>query len=114
MFVDWKKTSLGALAALTFGLSVATPATAQYYGPRGGWGPPPPRYYNNGGISPGGAAALGVLGGLAIGAAAASAANAPRYADPGPAYYSQCWYEPRIITDEFGTVIGRRRVRICN
>jgi hypothetical protein len=130
MSFAWKKTALGALAALTLGVAIVPPAAAQNYGPPrggpggpppGGWRSPPPGGwrgppggYNNGGISPGGAAALGVLGGLAIGAAAASAANGPRYEDPGPDYVTECWYERRIITDEYGDVIGRRRVRVCN
>ena len=57
MTVSFKKTALGAIAALTLGLSVATPASAQYYR-GGGWGGPGP------------AVAAGVLGGLAVGAAA--------------------------------------------
>jgi hypothetical protein len=101
MTVSLKKTALGALAVLTLGLSVATPASAQYYrggGWGGGWGGPGP------------AVAAGVLGGVALGAAAAGAANGPYYG-PGP---SECWIERRPIVDEYGEVIGRRRVRVCN
>lgn len=101
MTLSLKKTALGALAALTLGLSVATPASAQYY--RGG-------YYHGGGWGAGPAVAAGVLGGMALGAAAASAANGPYYG-PGP---SECWIERRPIVDEYGVVIGRRRVRVCN
>jgi hypothetical protein len=101
MTVSFKKTALGALAALTVGLSIATPASAQYYYRGGGWGGPGP------------AVAAGVLGGVALGAAAASAANGPYYG-PGPGYGGECWMERRPIVDEYGVVIGRRRVRVCN
>jgi hypothetical protein len=100
MTVSVNKTALGALAALTLGLSVATPASAQYYR-GGGWGGPGP------------AVAAGVLGGVALGAAAAGAANGPYYG-PGPGYGGECWMERRPIVDEYGEVIGRRRVRVCN
>jgi hypothetical protein len=100
MTVSFKKTALGAIAALTLGLSVATPASAQYYR-GGGWGGPGP------------AVAAGVLGGVALGAAAAGAANGPYYG-PGPGYGGECWMERRPIVDEYGEVIGRRRVRVCN
>lgn len=101
MTVPFKKVALGALTALTVGLSIATPASAQYYYRGGGWGGPGP------------AVAAGVLGGMAVGAAAAGAANGPYYG-PGPGYGGQCWMERRPIVDEYGVVIGRRRVRVCN
>ncbi len=94
MNVSWKKVTVGALAALTLGLSLATPASAQYYR-GGGWGPGP-------------AVAAGVIGGMALGAAAAGAANGPYYG-PGPA----CWVERRPVYDEYGNFIGRRRMRVC-
>jgi hypothetical protein len=96
MTVSFKRTALGALATLTFGLSVATPASAQYWGPY------------RGGYDAGPAVAAGVLGGMALGAAAAGAAQAPGY---GPA--PECWMERRPIVDEYGVVVGRRRVRVC-
>src|SRR5271166_2317240 len=96
MNVSWKKVTVGALAALTLGLSLATPASAQYYYRGGGWG-----------WGPGPAVAAGVLGGMALGAAAASAAH-PVYG-PGPA----CWVERRPVYDEYGNFIGRRRMRVC-
>lgn len=99
MTVCFKKAALGALAVLTLGLSVATPASAQY------WGPGP---YRGGGWNAGPAVAAGVIGGMALGAAAASAAQAPVY---GPA--PDCWIERRPIVDEYGVVVGRRRVRVC-
>jgi hypothetical protein len=98
MNVSWKKFTLGALAALTLGLSIATPASAQYY--RGG------------GWNPGAAAAVGVLGGLALGAAAAGAAQGPYYG-PGPGPGPDCWIERRAVFDENGDYIGRRRIRVC-
>jgi hypothetical protein len=105
MTVPFKKVALGALTALTVGLSIATPASAQYYYRGGGWG--------GGWGGPGPAVAAGVLGGMAVGAAAAGAANGPYYG-PGPGYGGQCWIERRPIVDEYGVVIGRRRVRVCN
>ena len=86
MTVPFKKVALGALTALTVGLSIATPASAQYYYRGGGWG--------GGWGGPGPAVAAGVLGGMAVGAAAAGAANGPYYG-PGPGYGGQCWIERR-------------------
>jgi hypothetical protein len=107
MSVSFKKIALGALATLTLGLSVATPASAQYWG-----GPGPYRGGNwGGGYNAGPAVAAGVLGGLALGAAAASAAQGPGYA---PAPVAECWIERRPIVDEYGVVVGRRRVRVCD
>jgi hypothetical protein len=92
MNISWKKTTLAAVAALSLGLSLATPASAQW---RGGWGP---------------AVGLGVLGGVALGAAAANAG--PHYG-PGPDYDGDCWLERRPIFDEYGNRVGARRVRVC-
>jgi hypothetical protein len=106
MNTSWKKLTLGALAALTLGLSVATPASAQYYrggGWGGGWG---------GGGWAGPAVAAGVLGGVALGAAAANAANGPYYG-PGPGPGPACWVERRPVYDEYGNFIGRRNVKLC-
>ena len=65
----------------------------------------------------GGAVAAGVLGGLAVGAIAGSvAANAngyPAYAAPAPVYGGGCYLERRPVYDEYGEVIGHRRVRVC-
>ncbi len=108
MTVSFKKAALGALATLTLGLSLATPASAQYWG-----GPGPYRGgYWGGGYNAGPAVAAGVIGGLALGAAAASAAQAPGYYGPAPV--GECWIERRPIVDEYGVVVGRRRVRVCN
>lgn len=65
----------GALAAILL-TSAAAPASADWrYGP----------YHRRDRINPGAAAALGVLGGLAIGGAIASSAR-PAYAVPAPVY----------------------------
>lgn len=76
------------------------------------------------GISPGGAAALGVLGGLAVGGAI-GAANAdpyypgkPVYRAPRPVYVEEeyvgpvCHFERRRYIDAYGDV-SFRRVRVC-
>ena len=71
----------------------------------------------------GGAIAAGVLGGLAVGAIAGSAAAnnngyyggpayAPAYA-PAPAYRGGCYFTRQPVYDEDGEVVGRRRVRVC-
>jgi hypothetical protein len=87
------------------------------------------------GLSPGAAAAVGVLGGLAIGGAIGSAAASPYYPGkpvyspapaPAPVYYGRprrtyvetieeapaCYVKRRRYVDEFGDVVIRR-VRIC-
>ena len=75
------------------------------------------------GIGPGGAAALGVLGGLAVGGAIASSANngyypgRPVYRAPPPVYVEEdygpvCHFERRRTIDPYGDVYIRR-VRVC-
>jgi hypothetical protein len=85
------------------------------------------------GVSPGAAAAVGLLGGLAIGGAIGSAAANPYYPGkpvysppPAPVYHARprttyvetieeapaCYVKRRRYVDEFGDVIIRR-VRIC-
>jgi hypothetical protein len=66
-----------------------------YYGGYGGWRH---RHY-------GGAVAAGIVGGLALGALAASAAQ--------PTYVSGCWTERRSFVNAWGDVTIRR-VRVCN
>lgn len=77
----------------------------------------------------GGAVAAGVIGGLALGAIAGSAAaNANRYGaygpgygpayDEGPAYADPgygggCYFTRQPVYDEYGEVVGHRRVRVC-
>jgi hypothetical protein len=89
MTISLKKAALGAMAVLTLGVSLATPASAQWRG--GGW------------VAPG--IAAGVIGGMALGAAAANRDG----------YYegAECWFERRPVYDEYGNPIGRRRVRVC-
>jgi hypothetical protein len=86
-----------------------------------------------GDVSPGAAAAVGVLGGLAIGGALGSAAASPYYPGkpvysppPRPVYYSRpparvyyeadegpaCYMRRRRYVDEFGDVVIRR-TRVC-
>ncbi|GEP08590.1 hypothetical protein [Methylobacterium gnaphalii] len=74
------------------------------------------------GISAGGAAALGVLGGLAVGGAIAASNDAyypgrPVYRAPRPVYVEEdvgpvCHFERRRIIDPYGDVYFRR-VRVC-
>ncbi|GJD97929.1 hypothetical protein [Methylobacterium iners] len=72
------------------------------------------------GIGPGGAAALGVLGGLAIGGAIASSQNQYYpgqrvYRAPRPVYVEAepyCHLERRRYVDAYGDVIIRR-VEVC-
>ncbi|WP_245504218.1 hypothetical protein [Lichenihabitans psoromatis] len=73
----------------------------------------------------GGAIAAGVIGGLALGAIAGSAASnsgygygAPAYGyappPPQPVYGGGCYFTRQPVYDEYGEVIGRRRVRVCD
>src|SRR4051794_28102981 len=74
------------------------------------------------GIGAGGAAALGVLGGLAVGGAIASSQNSyypgrPVYRAPPPVYVEEdvgpiCHVERRRYVDPYGDVIFRR-IRVC-
>lgn len=75
------------------------------------------------GIGPGGAAALGVIGGLAVGSAIAGSANngyypgRPVYRAPPPVYVEEddapvCHFERRRYVDAYGDVLFRR-VRVC-
>ncbi len=98
-----KKPALAALAVATLaaGFSAAAPGTAEagWYGKK--------HYHGYGyGYRPhyrGGAIAAGVVGGLALGAIAASAA---------PAYYGDCYLSRERVHDGFGNVYVRR-VRVC-
>jgi hypothetical protein len=81
----------------------------------------PAQAWDRGGIGPGGAAALGVLGGLAVGGAIASSQNGyypgrPVYGPPPPRpvyVESECYIQRRRYVDEFGDVVIRR-VRVCD
>lgn len=93
MIVSWKKVLLASLAAISFGATLnSAPALA-----------------NDAWIVPG--IAAGVLGGLALGSAAANANRGAYYA-PGP-YYGDCWIERRPVYDEDGEYVGTRGVRVC-
>ncbi len=88
----FRKTITAALAALTLGtaaIATASSASAGYYHRH--------RHY-------GGYAAAGIIGGLALGALAASAAR--------PAYASECYrVRQRVWIDGYG--YGYRRVTVC-
>jgi hypothetical protein len=75
----------------------------------------------------GGAVAAGVVGGLALGALAGSAAASPYgygygdgYGYPAPAYappapvYDDCYVTRQATYDPYGNFAGYRRVRVCN
>ena len=72
------------------------------------------------GIGAGGAAALGVLGGLAVGSAIASSQNAyypgrPVYRAPPPVYVEEgpiCHFERRHVIDPYGYEHAQR-VQVC-
>ena len=97
-----KRTLLGAAMACTLLVTMAPGAQARD------------------GIGPGGAAALGILGGLAIGGAIASSQNngyypgRPVYREPRPVYVEEevCHTERRGFIDAYGDE-HVRRVRVC-
>lgn len=66
-----------------------------------------------------GAIAAGVVGGLALGAIAGSAAaNAGPgygygYAQPAPVYGGGCYFTRQATYDPYGNFAGYRRVRVC-
>lgn len=99
-----RKTLTATLAALTIGATVlasSSPASAGYWRHR---------HHH------GGAVAAGVIGGLALGALAASAAR-PAYAAPvygayEPVYAPECYTVKRRVVDGWGNVYVRR-VRYC-
>jgi hypothetical protein len=99
-----KKLAATGLVALTIGGSIAvtsTPAAADWHH-HGGWGG-------------GGGVAAGIIGGLALGAIAGSAANG--YYGGGPAYgYAPaygCRIRPRPVYDGWGNYLGTRPTRVC-
>lgn len=83
-----RKTIAAGLAVATLGLGVAASST-----PAAAWG-----YHHSWGWGVGGLAA-----GLALGAAAT------------PYYYAPaCYFTRQPVVDDYGVVIGYRRVRVCN
>ena len=95
------KSTVGGIAALSMlGAMASTPAEARH----------------------GGEIAAGVIGGLALGAIAGSAAAnangyngayAPAYAAPQPYYGGGCYFQRQPVYDEDGELVGHRRVRVC-
>jgi hypothetical protein len=55
--------------------------------------------------------AAGVIGGLALGAVAASAANP--YYGYGPYYYGGCYPQRQPAYDAYGHFLGYQTVRVC-
>lgn len=107
MTISAKKIAMGAMVALSLGVASTTPAAAWCNGwgcGGGGWG-------GGGGMNPGAAAALGALGGVAVGAAIANSARPPAYYEAPPP--AECWLERRPVYDSWGNYLGRRRVRVC-
>lgn len=95
-----KKAVIGGIASIALVGAVATPASA----------------------GNGGAVAAGVVGGLALGAIAGSAAAnngynngyyAPAYGPPPAVYGGGCYFQRRPVYDEYGEVVGHRRIRVC-
>jgi hypothetical protein len=84
------------LTAATLGVGIAATAT-----PAAAWGHPP------GGR--GGPVAGGIIGGLALGALASSAAGPRGYYVEG-----SCWIERQPIVNRWGDVVSYRRVRVCD
>jgi hypothetical protein len=109
-----RKTISGTIAALALGATVlasATPASADWRGHRrhgggGGWGAP---------------VAAGIIGGLALGALAASSARAQTrtYYAPAPAYvpsysYGGCYDMEKPVYNRWGEFRGYRLVTVCD
>ncbi len=88
--------------------ALAAPASA------GEWrrGPYGPYYARGSGISPGAAAAVGILGGLAVGSAiAANARPAPVYVRPQRVYEDKCYVERRRVwVPGWGWEVRRRTI----
>lgn len=129
-----RKTLTGALAALTFGGAIAASTLDASAGQR--------RHVRQHSNNFAGAAAIGIIGALAIGAIAASAARRNShqsygygaYHDPyaqshysgshqnyNSGYYQasgypevQCYKEKRAVHDEWGRFTGFQKVRVCH
>lgn len=89
------------LAPLTLAAAFAATATpaAAWCGPGGCWGHHHHRW--------GGPAAAGIVGGLALGALAASTAAAR------PAYAPDTCLVRQRVYDDYGNYLGKRRVRVA-
>ena len=102
-----RKAAISTIAALTLGAGItatATPSAAQgWYGHRRHHG-----YSHRGYNDWGGAAAAGILGGLALGALAGSA-----YAH-GPAYSGGCYWQNQPAYDGWGNFAGYQPVQVCD
>jgi len=117
MSVLSRKILTGAVAALALGAALSTSVSTAEAGWRGGWG-------HGGGWGRGGwgaPVAAGVIGGLALGAIAAQAAQ-PHYAYPvaDPTYgyqtygdASYCHVERRPTYNPYGYFAGWQAVRVC-
>jgi len=118
MLPKTKKILAAGLAAVTVAgtaIGSSAPAAAGYYG----YGYGGPRYYH--GRNNGGALAAGLIGGLAVGAIAASAGRPAygygypaTYAYPayGPDYGGGCYVQRRRFVNEWGDVVIRRE-KVC-
>jgi hypothetical protein len=115
----------GAIAAGSIG--AATPAAADGWGrgwghhgggwggPGRGWGRPGWGGYHGGrGGGWGAPVAAGVLGGLALGALAASSYQPNYYGGYGSYDAPSCYPARQPIVDDWGNVVAYRRVRVCN
>ena len=94
MIKSFKAVAVSSLAALAVVAAVsATPAQAGW---NGGWGGP---------------AAVGIIGGLALGAIISQ--SHPAYGDSGySAYGGSCGYEQRPVY-RYGHFVGYRDVKVC-
>jgi hypothetical protein len=115
MELNFRNIAIAATLAGALSAATVTPASAggyygYGYGWRPGWG-----HHHHGGNAWAGAAAAGLLGGLALGAIASSA-QYPGYYSSGYEYpaYPACYYADQPIVDPWGNVVEYRRVRVCN
>lgn len=99
MKMPYRKLALGTLAA--FALVAMAPADA-FAGPRHRW-----HGHRHPGAWVGPAAAAGIVGGLALGALAASAYPY------GPVYSGACVWQKRPTYDRWGRFLGYAPVQVC-
>lgn len=107
-----KKSAIAAVAALSLGsavISTTTPAEAFWRGGWGGWRGGGWGYRGWGWRGGWGApVAAGVLGGLALGAVAASAYPYGAYGE-----YGGCYLQSQPIYNGWGQFVGYRPIRVC-